>query len=132
MKSGTEAWLEHTYIWTLGLLLVHQVDSGYWHEWTLFHLPGGIEGFLISNLVLVVPFLYGAVQVARAPRVGARFGLVLAAVGVAAFGIHSCFLLLGHPEFRSVTSVGVLTAALLSSLALGWASISTLRASQAG
>ena len=29
-----------TYLADLTLLVVHEIDSAYWKEWELFHLPG--------------------------------------------------------------------------------------------
>ena len=131
MRSDTQVLLEHSYVWTACLLIAHQVDSGYWQEWRLFGLPGDIQGFVLSNIVLILPFLYGLLQVVKAPRVGARFGLALSVMGVAAFCIHTWFLAQGRPEFRVPVSIAVLTAALVTSVGLGWASVKTLRAGRA-
>jgi hypothetical protein len=132
LRNSTQAWLEHSYIWTVGLLVVHQVDSAYWQEWKLFGMDGGIQGFVLSNVLLIVPFLYGLLQVVRVPRVGARYGLSLAIIGVTAFGIHAWFLVQGRPEFRVAASVGILTAALFTSFVLAWASVKTMRKGQLG
>jgi hypothetical protein len=119
--------LEHSYVWTAGLLIVHQIDSAYWQEWKLFGVGGEIQGFVLGNVLLILPFLYGLVHVRSAPRAGARFGLVLSGIGLAAFVIHGWFLMQGHREFRVPVSMGILVAALFTSALLGWASVSTLR-----
>ncbi len=119
--------VESLYVWTLALLVVHQVDSAFWEEWKLFGMEGDIQSFVLMNIPLVVPFLYGLILLVRVPRVGARFALALAILGVGAFGIHSWFLLQGRPEFRVPASIGVLTAALTCSLGLAWQSIKLLR-----
>lgn len=31
------------------VLFTHQIDAAYWHEWNLFHLPGGNQLNLILN-----------------------------------------------------------------------------------
>jgi peptidoglycan/LPS O-acetylase OafA/YrhL len=80
----------------------------------------------------VLFFLFGLVRVVRAPRVGARFALALSLVGIATFFIHLWFLWQGHPEFRVSTSWGILSGALVASLALGWQSIRVLRAPEPG
>ncbi len=118
--------LEVLYVVTLALLATHEIDSAYWHEWTLFGLPGGIQAFLVANLALLLPCLYGLVRIVRSPRAGAPFGLALAIAGVAAFGIHVWFLRQGRPEFRSPASVGVLMFTLLASIGLGWLSARAL------
>ena len=27
--------------------MFHQVDAAYWREWSMFYLPGGIQGYLL-------------------------------------------------------------------------------------
>jgi hypothetical protein len=51
--------LEILYLVNSTLLFIHEVDSGYWKEWQLFDLPGGIRMFLIMNIVLVMIGLVG-------------------------------------------------------------------------
>ena len=119
--------LERLYLLTTLLLLIHQIDSAYWHEWRLFGLPGGIEVFLGANLLLIAPFLVGLLRVQTAPLVGARFGIALSSVGVGAFTIHAGFWFTGHPEFRTFASVALLTASLVTSIGLGWLSVRVLR-----
>jgi hypothetical protein len=116
--------IDHFYILTATLLLAHQIDSAYWHEWRLFGIPGGIQVFVLLNVVLILPFLVGLVRVAKGTRDGAVFALVLSSVGVATFFIHVWFALHGHPEFATLASWLILSGTLLSSLALGWRTIS--------
>ena len=123
--------LERLYIVTFALLATHEIDSAYWQEWTLLGLPGGIQVFLIANLALLLVFLYGLVQVARTPRTGAAFGLALSLAGLTAFVIHVWFLSWGRSEFRSVASISILTATLLTSLGLGRVSLSAHQTSSA-
>ncbi len=116
--------IDQLYILTVTLLLAHQIDSAYWREWRLFGIPGGIQVFVLRNVVLILPFLVGLARVVKGTRGGALFALVLSAVGVATFLIHVGFALYGHPEFATPVSWLILSAALLSSLALGWRTIS--------
>jgi len=132
LDSRARVCLEHSYVWTAGLLILHQIDSAYWQEWKLFGMDGEIQGFVLGNVVLILPFLYGLVLVRSTPRAAARFGLVLSGIGVAAFAIHGWFLSQGHREFRVPVSLGILVAALLTSTLLGWASIRTLREGSSG
>jgi hypothetical protein len=124
---STNRWLEHLYVGALALLVVHEIDSAFWHEWELFGLGGGIQGFLISNLALLLPFLYGLAQVARRQRGGAWFGLALGIAGIVAFGIHGWLLLAGRPEFRQPASLLVLGGALVTSVPLFALSVRALR-----
>ena len=90
-------------------------------------MEGDIQGFVLGNIVLTIPFLYGLIVLVRRPRVGVWYALALSASGMFAFGIHTWFLGQGRPEFRVPASIGVLVAALVTSLALAWQSVKLLR-----
>jgi Family of unknown function (DUF6713) len=105
------------YLLNLTLLVTHEIDSAYWHEWEMFHLPGGIELFLILHLFLLAIFFYGLVQVAQSGHYAKTFSYLLAGVGLFAFAIHMTFLVLGYPQFRSPVSAGLLFAILAVSIA---------------
>lgn len=109
------------YVINATLLITHEVDSAYWREWDLLHLPGGIQFFLILHLGLVFLVLYGLVKLARGQRSGLWFSLALACAGAAAFVIHASLLLLGHPEFRLPMSLTILGASLIVSIIQGTA-----------
>ena len=108
------AWL---YLGNAGVLATHEIDSAYWHEWELFHLPGGIQLFLILNLALLLIVLYGFRKVVLWQPGAKGFSYFLAGMGIFAFAIHTIFLSMGHPEFRLPVSVGLLTATLVLSIA---------------
>jgi len=119
----TLLWL---YLIDATLLITHEIDSAYWKEWELFRLPGGIAFFLILHLPIVFLGLYGAVLVAQHSHAGVIFALVLSAAGVAAFVIHSVFILLGRPQFRTLISLAILASTLGVSTALGVAAVKVL------
>ena len=127
MAERNRGLTEGLYVATAALLIAHQIDSAFWQEWKLFGMKGDIQGFVLSNIVLITPFLYGLAVLVRRPRAGAWFALALSASGVFAFGIHTWFLAQGRPEFRVPASIGVLVAALMTSLALTWQSVKLLR-----
>jgi hypothetical protein len=124
MYPRTLRWL---YILNLGVLATHEIDSAYWHEWRLFHLPGGVQLFVVLNFVLLVGALYGFERLIAGTRRGHIFALVLAAAGIFAFAIHGTFLLLGEPEFRLPVSLALIVAIGLVSLAQGAVAIARLR-----
>ena len=107
------------YMTNATLLLVHEMDSAYWHEWELFRLPGGIAGFLVIHLPLVMVVFWGLVRLDRRSPAGLLMTLVLAAAGIFAFGVHMYFIRKGRPEFRTPVSIGILAAALAASLSSG-------------
>ena len=78
------------------LLINHEIDSAYWKEWELFHLPGGITGFLLIHFPLLLFVLYGLVLVSRHSFAGLVFSLILSCGGVFAYAIHTYFLRKGR------------------------------------
>ena len=105
------------YLVNASLLAAHEMDSAYWHEWDLFQLPGGIQLFLVLNVLILLIVLYGLKQVARWRRGAKALSYLLAAAGVFAFTIHSYFIATGHPEFRLAVSQALLVTMLLVSVA---------------
>ncbi len=122
-----DAWIKNLYLLNFALLFTHEIDSAYWHEWALFGLPGDIQGFLVANLLLLLVALYGFQQLIQGARSGLWFSLLLAAGGIFAFGIHSYFILTGHPEFTLPASLAVLSLTLIVSLAQGAVTLKEMR-----
>jgi hypothetical protein len=113
-QRRTVLWL---YIATLTLLATHQVDGAYWEEWDTFRLPIGIEGFLAFNVIVLPPFLYGLVEVARWTRRAVNWSYAVAALGIFTFLLHAVILALGNDDFRSTPSITLFVAILASSVA---------------
>jgi thiol:disulfide interchange protein len=92
------------------LLSTHEVDSAYWREWNLFHLPGGLPGFLLLHVALFLLVFWGFDEVVRGRRRGLWFSLILAAFGIFATTVHGVFLLRGGADFRIPASILLLIA----------------------
>lgn len=122
------AWNINLYGLNLALLFTHEIDSAFWKEWELFGIPGGIQVFLVLNLLLLLVALIGFRQVILGERYGALFSLLLAASGVIAFFIHSYFILVGHTEFTLPASLVLLAAILFVSVVQGFGAFGDLRA----
>ncbi len=105
------------YLVNITLLILHEMDSAFWKEWELFHLPGGLAGFLLLHFPLYLIGLYGLVLAWRGVQAGLVFSLVIAAAGIFAFAIHSYFLAKGGREFNAPVSKLVLSALLVASIA---------------
>ena len=116
---SVDVWGVNLYVLNFALLFTHQIDSAYWREWDLFHLPGGVQLNLVLNFVLLMVALIGFTLLLQAAPLGYLFALVLASGGVFAFGIHSYFLLRGNPAFRLPASIAVLVGTLLVSIVQG-------------
>jgi hypothetical protein len=104
------------YLLTASLMIVHEMDSAYWKEWELFHLPGGIGFFLIIHIPLVFLIMWGALMIERQESAGLMLAVLLAAGGLIAFFLHSFFLAKGHTQFKAPVSVLILVLGLISSV----------------
>ncbi|MEE8483207.1 MAG: DUF6713 family protein [Nitrospinota bacterium] len=104
------------YIINSVLLINHEIDSAYWHEWELFKLPGGITGFLIIHFPLLFLLMYGLIEIHKKTFAGIIFSLVVGAVGIFAFFIHTYFIKKGRPEFNTPISLFILYATMAVSL----------------
>ncbi len=109
--------LEHLYLANATLLITHEIDSAYWHEWAMFAMPGGIQLFLILNMVLAFLLVVGLKELVLQTRWGLRASLGLGVIGIGAFVIHASFLAAGRPEFRLPASLAILVATLAVSCA---------------
>lgn len=119
---------EALYLANATVLLTHQVDAAYWHEWELFGMPGGVELFLLLNLPIVLLVLLGARAVALGRASGAVLSWVLVASGFVAVGLHAVFLSRGHEAFGTPVSLGLLAATLVLSTAQAVAAVRCSRA----
>jgi hypothetical protein len=104
------------YITNLTLLILHEMDSTYWKERNLFHLPGGQPGFLLMHLPLWPLAIYGAVQVWLSTSAGTIYAVVVSLAGLIGFCLHTYFLRTGHPEFNTPISKVIIGGMLVFSL----------------
>lgn len=99
------------YVLQLALLATHQADAAYQHEWRPLGVPGGVEGFLVFNVVAVAALTWGAVQVGRH---GSRaWATACAVTGVITGLVHGVLWLRGGAEFTGAASRLVLGAIVL-------------------
>lgn len=125
-------WPVVVYIVNLTLFLAHEIDGAYWHEWELFSIPGGIQMFLVVNVVAVAIVLIGLERLVSGKRSGHYFALLLGVSGLAIVGIHGYFLAAGDPSFRVPASIAVLVALVPVSLAQLIVTTRALRTNIAG
>jgi hypothetical protein len=104
------------YLFNSVLLIIHEMDSTYWQEWEMFHLPGGLTGFLALHVPLLALLLYGLILVWERTPAGLILSLVLSLAGLFAFSIHTYLIGKGRDEFKLPVSVVILVAILLVSL----------------
>lgn len=110
--------MERLYFATALSLILHQIDAAFWHEWKMFAVPGGIQGFLAFNGVAVGALLYGYRSVLLRSRSARAWALGCGSLGVTTFVLHAGFALLGHKDFSLPLSVLVILACLAFGAAL--------------
>jgi len=111
------------YFINAALLIVHEIDSAYWREWELFKLPGGLTGFLIIHIPLVMVVQYGIILIFQQSTCGIIISLVVSFSGIFAFFIHQYFIKKGHTEFTPVISQFILISIFIISLVQAFFSI---------
>ena len=109
--------IDRLYLLNSALLLTHEVDSAYWKEWELFHLPGGIQLFDLLNFALILVVLVGFKLVLLRKKSGYFFSLLISLSGIAAFVIHGTFMLFGFSQFLLPVSLLILVSWLVVSIA---------------
>lgn len=97
------------------ILITHQIDSAYWHEWELFHIPGGNQVNLLLNLPIIALVLYAQAQVAVGTRKSVAYYKLIATLGFLTAMIHSGFFLSGSEAFIQPMSIALLVATLVFS-----------------
>jgi hypothetical protein len=107
---------ERLYLANAAVLLVHQMDAAYWHEWALFGMPGGLALYLALNVPIALVVLAGYGAVAARRRSAVPFSWCLAAAGLFAAGFHAFHLWRGHPAFRAPVSLALLAGTALLSV----------------
>ena len=106
------------YLVNASLVLCHEIDSAYWQEWRLFHLPGGSAGFVAMHLVVVPVILVGLVKVARGSEQSRWWSIPIGVAGAAGCIAHLTFLARGDERFSTPFSLALIVAFGLSSALL--------------
>ena len=83
--------LQNSYLMTLSFLIFHQIDAAYWHEWDMFYLPGGIQGYLLFNILAVPVLLVGYKKVVEVSPAAIKYAYFCASLGGLTFVIHALF-----------------------------------------
>ncbi|WP_128141779.1 DUF6713 family protein [Janthinobacterium lividum] len=110
--------MPRSYFWTMLFLILHQIDAAYWKEWEMFHLPGGVQGFLVFNLAAIALVLAGYRHVLLATARATLYACVCAALGVGTFLIHAGFALAGLEQFHLPLSMAIIALCLASAVCL--------------
>lgn len=98
------------------VLITHQIDAGFWHEWELFRLPGGNQMNLLLNIPIIALVLYAHGRVVADIQPGRFFYKLLAALGLLTCAIHAGFFLAGSAAFVQPMSIALLVATFVLSV----------------
>ena len=108
--------MQRSYLITMCLLILHQIDAAYWQEWQLFQLPGGIQGFLLFNIAVLPVLLLGYEKVVCRHPKAILYAYFCASLGLLTFAIHVIFLALGKEQFTLPLSLAIIAGCLISAL----------------
>jgi hypothetical protein len=89
----------------MSVLILHQIDAAYWKEWEMFYLPGGIQGFLLFNILVIPVVLVGYGEVIKRSSNAKIFSYVCGLLGVITFLIHASFTLYDVDGFNLPFSI---------------------------
>ncbi len=98
------------------VLITHQIDAAFWHEWELFRLPGGNQMNLLLNIPIIALVLYAHSRVVANIHTGMFFYKLLAALGFLTCAIHGGFMLTGSESFVQPMSIALLVATFVLSV----------------
>lgn len=113
-KTSLLHWL---FIANATVLFVHQIDAAYWHEWEMFHIPGGNQINLLLNLpILALVLIAHRHTVLESKYANTAHGF-LAALGFLTVILHSLFFVLGSTKFLEPVSIALLVSTGLLSIA---------------
>ena len=105
--------LNKVVILNLALVLTHQVDGAYWHEWEMFQLPGGIQLNNFINVLTFVALLYLFIPVVQRKGSGITCSLVIAAISALVLPIHVGFAIAGYQQFHLPFSIFIIVGTFL-------------------
>lgn len=101
----------------IALLIGHQADAAYWHEWEMFAMPGGIQVFNVFNVVAFM-LLLGCFSLLVQRRPGGFAGSLVIVIGSGiVLPIHAGFALFGYEQFQLPVSIALIVGCFLVSLA---------------
>ncbi|MBL5978554.1 hypothetical protein JAO85_14815 [Comamonas sp. NyZ500] len=98
------------------ILITHQIDAAYWHEWELFLIPGGNQINLLLNIPIIGLVMYSHSRVVANMKTGLPFYKLLACLGLLTVGIHAFFFFQGSESFIQPMSIALMLATFILSI----------------
>ncbi len=119
--------LEKVYFYTMSVLIFHQIDAAYWKEWEMFYLPGGLQGYLLFNIIAIPVVLVGYKKVVTRSADAKIYSYICGSLGILTFIIHATFAIFGAEQFNLPLSIFIIVLCLISGV---WQVILTKRESK--
>lgn len=76
------------YIANASLLILHEIESGYEKEWEILKLPGGLTGFLLLHIPILLLLFYGLAEIIHQTTTGMILGVIAGIGGFIPFIVH--------------------------------------------
>jgi len=112
----TKEAMQKSYFATMFFFILHEIDAAFWREWEMFLIPGGIQGFLVFNIILLPIVIWGYRHVVLSSPKALSYAYLCAGLGLLTFLIHTGFFLAGYEQFELPLSIAVIFGCLLGSL----------------
>ena len=82
----------------------------------IFNLPGGVQGFLLFNIILIPIVLLGYKSVIVNDPTARKYSYFCAGLGIITFVNHLAFMILDYAQFTLPLSMIIIMSCLISSL----------------
>jgi hypothetical protein len=102
----------------VAILITHQIDAAYWHEWEMFKLPGGIQLYNLINLVLFIAILSSTQSILNRTPTGFRNCLIVGGLSLLVLPIHACFAIAGFQQFHLPVSIAIIGLSFVAATSL--------------
>ena len=76
------------YIINATLLVLHEIESAYEKEWEILNLSGGVTGFILVHIPILLVLFYGVLQIDKQTLFGGWIGIITGFCGLIPFFVH--------------------------------------------
>ncbi len=112
--------LDKAAVCNITMMIAHQIDAAYWHEWEMFGLPGGIQLYNTMNIAIFIAIIAAAVPLFKRSHRGYACSLAIAAAAALILPIHAGFALEGYTQFHLPVSIAIIVGSFVAALLQAW------------
>ena len=105
ITSKSKSLLNFFIVVNLALLIGHQIDAAYWHEWKMFGLRSGIQLYNLFNLILFTILISCLIPIIEGKKIGRYGSIAIALCSGIVLPIHSWFAIAGFKQFNLPVSI---------------------------